>query len=107
MLAARAKIRGSDVHVYESGRRRVHIESVKPVSGPDGDRQGPPIRCQRRNPSVLLPYAPSDPAEPDARLVAAGTRFSKTAYALMSGGERPARFATKRLTHQASAGRLV
>jgi hypothetical protein len=32
MLAGRAKIHGSDVNVNESGRRRVHIESVRPVS---------------------------------------------------------------------------
>jgi hypothetical protein len=57
MLAGRAKIRGSDVDVDECGRRRVHVESVRPGSiGPDGDRQRPPIRCQRKYPLVALPY---------------------------------------------------
>jgi hypothetical protein len=32
MLAGRAKIRDSFVDVNQGGRRRVHVESVRPVS---------------------------------------------------------------------------
>ena len=59
MLAGRAEI-CVDADVWEGGRDRIHIESVRPVIGPDGDRQGPPIRCQRKYPSVPSPYARDD-----------------------------------------------
>ena len=63
MLAGRAKNDRSDVDIDKGGRRRVHVESVRAHhSGRMVIAGRPPIRCQRTYPSVILPYARSDPS---------------------------------------------
>jgi hypothetical protein len=83
MLAGRAKIRRSDVDVDESGRRRVHVESVQArQSGRMVIAGGPPIRRQRRYPSVLLPYARADPNPNGGMLGTASGSASANCHAL-------------------------
>jgi hypothetical protein len=61
------------------GEAEFMLSPYRPISRPDGDRLGPPIRCQRKYPSVVSPYARSDP-----------TRAERTSwcpgYAILEGG---------------------
>src|SRR5829696_5721939 len=59
VVAGRTTGRRVNRRVNEGGRDSVHGESVGPASGLSSDRLGPPIRCQRKNPSVVPPYARS------------------------------------------------
>ena len=68
------------------GEAEFLLSPYRPVSSPDGDRLGPPIRCQRKYPSVVSPYARSDPTRAERTSWCPGMRSSKAAYRYVRRG---------------------